>query len=279
MSEIQQHQGFTPVWPPVEVGRKVKKIVIIERSVLDGTLREMWPEISDDHWSFFIYAMLRRADETGEVWVGHRRAVQECAFPLHHYIDPSAKNTDKTVCLYQPFKERELVERLLNGVTGGRSHAKFRVLIAPALLVGDEAPPHVPFTKETRKSLGVPFVQLPADLFRGPWVGLSNGERQCLCAVYAFLTPDGSTGDSNHLRIEQGRLVTSPAFDKASGTHSGMAMTVFASLNAKGLITIAPARLSEVPLYPGSRPPLIASETGPIHAHLIGPVIPVPTKL
>lgn len=255
-----------------------KQFVLVERALLDGQLREAFPAISDDHWGFWIYAQSCRRDTTALTFPGPYAAHVHSGFPLEKHIAVDARQREKSMCLYEPFLTSGMAVQGPDGMFDGSTHPTFVVHSAPRRLPSGQLALGVPFTKEQRKSENIPFVVLPVALFDGPWAKLSSPERWCLCAVYAFLTADSLAGDPNHIRIDHGTVVTSEAFDRASGAPRSTMMDLLQGLRSKGLISIIPAKLSEVALYPGSRSPLVVRDDGAIHAHLLSPMLAVDPK-
>jgi hypothetical protein len=255
-----------------------KQFALIERALVDGTLREMFPDVSDEHWSFWVYAQFFRADKTALVFPGAAKASEGCRYPFEKHGLANASGKEKTAFLYDPLVANGLAVEGSRGARNGVSFQKYIALSAPTRALDGTLVLGKPFTRAWRDSAQIPFVELPAALFKGPWAAMSDAERRCLCALYAFLTPDCASSDPNHLRIERGRMVTSQAFERAAGAHGDSAMGLFQSLKAKGAVSIVPAGLAEVPIYPGSRPPLIVSERGDLSTHLVNPTLGVPPK-
>lgn len=251
-----------------------RNFVPIERSVVDGTLREMYPAITPLHWSFWLYAHSCISGTSGELYPGHDAAETYCGLTFDAPETTVLSASKKTMLLYRPFLDVRLAALAGKGVKQGREFQKFMVLTSTLTSV-----PGKPFTGALRKSAHIPFVMLPGALFKGPWATLPDAERFWLCAVYAFLMLGNGKVNPNHLRIEVGRVVTSQAFDKASGATGPGSTDLLVSLMAKGLVSTVDTPLRIAHEYPGSRSPLSLA-TAPvslrdtrIHAHLVVPTL------
>lgn len=244
--------------------------VPVERAVVDGTFAFHALGIDDEHWAFLVYLYWCAKRRSGTIWPGPTAALTYCGISSQTHA----------IGLYEPLVNQGFVRVGGLGQRQSTVVREYDLLLTPTLLAqGTLAMGDTPFTESTAKAVGRPFVMLPKDLIdSGAWAMLDHAERRLLCALYAFLTPDDAYGDPNHLRLEHGKLWASEAFLSAAGNSSEGVVRVFSQLESKDLVSTESHRLTGVPMFPGSRPPLVVDDEGSIEARLYVPRLPVPPR-